>query len=209
MSEHEPTVDNVLYLHGFNSHPGSAKAELTRQACLQATPCPRFVAPALSHHPAQAWETACEAMASLSGPTLVIGSSMGGFLAIGLAREFDVSRLVLINPAVDPLRIACERMGSEIEHVETGEMFVIDESYAQAFRAQQGEVRHAERFLVLLGTDDEILDYRQTLDVMAGSRFIINEGDDHGLSRYPQLLPKVLAHGGLALPATFEAPVYA
>lgn len=209
MKDHVPTVDNVLYLHGFNSHPGSAKAELTRHACQQATPRPRFVAPALSHHPAAAWETACEVMASLSGPTLVIGSSMGGFLAIGLAREFDVARLVLINPAVDPLRIARERLGSEIEHVETGEMFVIDESYVEAFQAQQGEVVHAERFLVLLGTDDEILDYRQTLEVMAGSRFIINEGDDHGLSRYPQLLPRVLAHGGLTLPDAFKAPIYA
>ncbi|MFC0269312.1 YqiA/YcfP family alpha/beta fold hydrolase [Kushneria aurantia] len=204
MSDLVDPVDNVLYLHGFNSHPGSAKAELTRLACSQASPRPRFVAPRLSHHPAQAWQTAREVMAALAGTTLVIGSSMGGFLAIGLAREFEVARLVLINPAVDPLRVARERMGAEIEHVETGEIFIIDESYATALEAQQGQVVHPERMLVLLGTHDEILDYRQALAVLAGSQFVVKEGDDHGLSCYPRLLERIMAHGGLRLPADFD-----
>ncbi|SPJ34481.1 YqiA/YcfP family alpha/beta fold hydrolase [Kushneria phyllosphaerae] len=204
MNDHANAVDNVLYLHGFNSHPGSAKAELTRRACEQARPRPRFIAPALSHHPGPAWQTAQEVMSTLEGRTMVIGSSMGGFLAIGLARTHEVARVVLINPAVDPLKIALERMGSEIEHVETGEMFVIDESYADALREQQAEVVNTDRFLVLLGTEDEILDYRQALEMLDGSRFVINEGDDHGLSRYPELLTTVLAHGGLTLPEDFN-----
>ncbi|RKQ96277.1 hypothetical protein C7446_2869 [Kushneria sinocarnis] len=201
MNDHVRPVDNVLYLHGFNSHPTSVKAELTRRVCARAEPRPRFHAPWLPHRPQEAFDAALDALRSLRGRTLVIGSSMGGFLAACLARHEPVAAIAVINPAIFPSRIAVAYQGQSFENTWTGETFLIDSTHEQQARALEAVFASPAPSLVILGTADEVLDYREAMDAFQGSRFLLSEDDDHGLSRYPAFLPDVLAHGGLMLPA--------
>ncbi|OHV10051.1 YqiA/YcfP family alpha/beta fold hydrolase [Kushneria phosphatilytica] len=202
MSDQVRPVDNVLYLHGFNSHPTSVKAEMTRRVCAWAEPQVRFYAPWLSHRPQEAFDAALDALRSLRGRTLVIGSSMGGFLAACLARHEPVAAIAVINPAIHPSRIAMAYQGESFENTWTGETFLIDASHEQQARALETVFASPAPSLVLLGTADEVLDYREAMSAFEGSRFLLSEDDDHGLSRYPAFLPEVLAHGGLTLPAS-------
>ncbi|WP_106478675.1 YqiA/YcfP family alpha/beta fold hydrolase [Phytohalomonas tamaricis] len=201
MNDRIEAVDNVLFLHGFNSHPTSHKAMMTRRACEQALPQPCFSAPFLGHCPREALQTAEQALTELTGRTLIVGSSMGGFLATCLAERYDVAAIALINPAVRPSRIAAEMVGSAHENPFTGEQFVIEAHFEDDLKCLECHVpRMPERYLVLLSTQDETLDCRDAFALYRGSRFLISPGDDHGLSQYPAFVPAVLAHGGLTLP---------
>src|SRR5512146_2306606 len=92
----------LIYLHGFNSSPGSHKAQLLKrymqergmggQYC-----CPVLPVPGLQAIAAVEAEIARHARESVT----LVGSSLGGFDSTFLAERHDL-RAVLINPAVRP-----------------------------------------------------------------------------------------------------------
>ncbi|MCM2132109.1 YqiA/YcfP family alpha/beta fold hydrolase [Larsenimonas rhizosphaerae] len=194
------TVDHVLYLHGFNSHPSAWKSEMTRKACALATPRPDFHAPHLIPRPGEAFAIAEAAFRALPGRTLVIGSSLGGFVGLGLAERFDVEALVLINPAVRPSMLASQWVGTTHENPYTGDACFIEPAFVDELKALEvTSPRRMERCLAIYGTADDTLDYREAEQLLKGSRTLLSEGDTHGLDRYADFLPTVLAQGGLTL----------
>lgn len=202
-------VDGVLYLHGFNSGSDSPKARLMRAACARiehrgaALPC---LTPQLPHRPRAALDVAEAALAELGPNTLLVGSSMGGFLATCLAERHDLAA-VLINPAVQPVRLVGEWLGADFVNDYTGERFVIEAVHRDELaELVPGRRLSPERYLLLIGSADETLDCRDALGAYAGCRTLIVPGGDHGFSHLADHLPAVLAHGGHRL-ETSPAPV--
>lgn len=205
-----PAVDGVLYLHGFNSGSDSPKARLMREACArlrhrgQGLPC---LTPQLPHRPRAALDAAEAALASLGPNTLLVGSSMGGFLATCLAERHALAA-VLINPAVQPARLVGEWLGADFVNAYTGERFVIEAAHRDELAALLPARLTPERYLLLLGTADETLDCRDALTAYAGCRTLIQPGGDHGFGQFASHLPAILAHGGQHLepgPAAFAS----
>lgn len=199
---HRPApVDGVLYLHGFNSGSGSPKARLVREACAlidhqgRELPC---LAPQLSHRPRAALAIAEAALQELGSNTLLVGSSMGGFLASCLAERFDLAA-VLINPAVRPARLVEEWLGVDFVNEYTGERFIIETLHHDELSELMPARLAPERYLVLIGSADETLDCRDAFNAYAGCRTLIVPGGDHGFSQLADYLPAVLAHGGHSL----------
>jgi len=108
----DEAVVHLFYLHGFASSPESGKADdLRARLALLGLPlhAPDFNAPdfsslTVSRMLGQVWS----AMAALPpGPVGLIGSSLGGFVAIHAAASqaadsaHPIARLVLLAPAVD------------------------------------------------------------------------------------------------------------
>ena len=97
----------VLYLHGFASSPHSSKAtffaeKLASKGINMVTPDlnePDFSTLTVSRMLKQAGD----AIDAGSGPLALIGSSLGGFVAVqaALAHAVRVQRLVLLAPALD------------------------------------------------------------------------------------------------------------
>jgi predicted esterase YcpF (UPF0227 family) len=54
-----------------------------------------------------------------------------------------------------------------------------------------------ERYLLLVETGDEVLDYRQAVSRYAGARQVVIEGGDHSLQSFPRHLPLILEFAGL------------
>lgn len=191
-------VDGVLYLHGFNSGSESPKARLMRAACARISHrggTLKCLTPQLPHRPRAAIETAETALDSLGPNTLVVGSSMGGFMATCLAERFGLPA-VLINPAVAPARLVDEWQGTEFVNQYTGERFVIEALHRDELEALLPARLSPERYLLLLGTADETLDCRDAFRTYAGCATLIQPGGDHGFSQLADFLPAVLAHGG-------------
>lgn len=203
-----PVVDGVLYLHGFNSGSDSPKARLIRAACAQiahrgeALPC---ITPQLPHRPQSAFDVAEAALHALGPNTLVVGSSMGGFLATCLAERFDLAAVV-INPAVRPTRLVAQWLGVDFVNQYTGERFIIEAAHRDELTALLPDRLTPERYLLLLGSADETLDCRDAFRAYAGCRAIIQPGGDHGFSRLAEYVPAVLAHGGHGL-TQLPAPI--
>ncbi|WP_251976905.1 YqiA/YcfP family alpha/beta fold hydrolase [Salinicola avicenniae] len=200
---HEPPrepVEGLLYLHGFNSGSASPKAQLIREACATLAAARgqplRCLTPHLSHRPKQALAQASEALSELGDNTLLVGSSMGGFLATCLAEEHALPA-VLINPAVKPARFVADYLGQTLVNDYTGESFMIESAHHAELTAMQWcRILHPERYLLLLGSADETLDCRDALRTYAGCRTLIHPGGDHGFSELARYLPALFAHGG-------------
>jgi predicted esterase YcpF (UPF0227 family) len=187
----------ILYLHGFNSAPASHKA-LQLAAAMQARGLgAKFVCPALPHRPQAAVGVIEDELARLRphGVTLV-GSSLGGFYATYFAEKYDL-RAVLINPAIAPYAGLESYLGMQ-QNLYTGERYELTRADLNGWRALAVERVDPERYLLLLETGDEVLDWRAAARKYEGARSAIRDGGDHTLRSFPEHIDRILAFAGLA-----------
>ena len=183
----------LLYLHGFNSSPQSHKAQLISQYmsdnhCLDQLLCPQI--PSVPEEARLFLEQMVEE--TLESYTLSFaGSSLGGYYATYLAEKYSGSA-VLINPSVKPYETLRAYLGENKFYFDEG-CWEFDESHIQQLEVMKvDEITDAQRYLVLLQTGDETLDYREAELQYINSECIIEQGGDHsfvGLERY---IPKIM-----------------
>lgn len=187
----------LIYLHGFNSSPASHKAQLLQQR--SATYGERaFYAPQLSPEPKAAVATIKNHLqAHAQQEITLVGSSLGGYYATYLAQTFGL-RAVLLNPAVRPYDLLREELGQQ-RNFHTGECYEFTESHLQALADLEVEtLSHPERFLLIVETGDEVLDYRHAVEKYPGAEQIVIPGGDHGLQSFAQHLDKIVMFAGWA-----------
>ena len=195
-------ASGVLYLHGFNSGAGSPKGVLMRRACeALGVPC---ITPQLPHRPGAALALAESRLVELGERPLVAGSSLGGFLATCLAERHDLDG-VLINPAVRPADLVAEWVGERFANEHTGEHFTIGRQHLAELASLTPVAVTPERYLLLLGSADEVLDAAHAFTLYRGARTLLHPGADHAFTVLSRHLPAVLAHGGHALPPEWQA----
>ena len=185
----------ILYLHGFCSSPASLKARLLADTLAARGLGQRLFCPALSHIPDDAIAQA-EAIIADQGQSLtLVGSSLGGFYATWLAEKHDL-QAVLINPAVVAPVSLDEFIGTQT-NLYTGESFEFTPVHIEQLRALEAARLTPERYLLMVETGDEVLDYRHAVARYAGCRQIVLEGGDHSFTHFPDLLPQLLEYCGL------------
>jgi predicted esterase YcpF (UPF0227 family) len=175
----------LVYLHGFNSSPRSHKAQvMQRYAAEQGV---EFVCPAL---PPLADDAIREIEKLPMKKVYLIGSSLGGFYATYLAEKHAL-RAVLINPAIDPHVGLRAYLGPQ-NNLHTGEPYELTEAHLAQWKKLYVPRVAPSRYLLLVETGDEVLDYRQALARYAGAAQIVVQGGDHSLQSFPQHLPRIL-----------------
>jgi hypothetical protein len=195
-------VTSIVYLHGFRSSPASGKAtELVRQVgALPAAIRPRLHVPALAPAPAAAvagvaaWIAANvpEPAASLT----LVGSSLGGFYATHLAERFG-SRAALINPAVRPYDDLQAYLGAQT-NLYTGEVFEVTPAHFAELRALAvPRVTQAARYLLLVQSGDEVLDWREAVAFYGGAHQLVQGGGDHTFQDFAEQVPALLRFAGV------------
>ena len=187
----------LIYLHGFNSSPGSHKAQLLKRYMDERGFGERYRCPALpvSARRAVALVEAEIALHERASITLV-GSSLGGFYATYLAERHDL-RAVLINPAVYPHEDLRAYLGVQ-RNLYTHEQYQLTEEHLRQWEKLYLPSVRPQRYLLLVETGDEVLDYRLAVKKYAGAREVIVEGGDHGLKSFPEHIPMVLEFAALA-----------
>ncbi len=184
----------ILYLHGFNSSPQSHKAQVLGRYLAERGLGQRYACPAL---PPFASEAVREIERSLpAGPVCFVGSSLGGFYATYLAEKHDL-KAVLINPAVEPHAGLRAYLGPQ-KNLHTGEPYQLTEAHLRDWERLVVPRVTPSRYLLLVETADEVLDYRQALRRYAGCQQIVVEGGDHSMRTFPQHLPRILEFAGHA-----------
>ena len=189
----------ILYLHGFNSTPGSHKAQ-TLHAYMKAREIEHLYAcPELPHYPLDAVRVIEELLARHGArQTTLIGSSLGGFYATHLAEKHDC-RAVLIQPAVSP-HVGLKALLGPQRNLYSGEAYELTAAHLEALHSLAVERIDPERYLLLLETGDEVLDWREAALKYAGARAAVREGGDHTLRSFPEHIPRILRFAGVALP---------
>lgn len=186
----------LVYLHGFNSSPASHKAQVLK-AWLEGRGLGHLYAcPALPDTPAEAIRAIEQAVAGIPARRLTfVGSSLGGYYATYLAERLGC-RAVLINPAVTP-HIGLEAYLGPQKNLHTGAPYELTRAHLDGWRALQVERVDPERYLLLLETGDEVLDWREAARKYEGARMSVRDGGDHSLQGFPDHLPRILAFAGL------------
>jgi len=187
-------LDTVFYLHGFHSSDQSHKAIITRDWCNKHYPKLRVEVPLLPNTPDHCLRFLDDYIPERCNPLgdkiAFIGSSMGGFLANYLAERYGCAA-VLINPAVYPHRLLMDFLGPQVNPY-TGVEFSLDETMVASLESLLvTRMQRPERRMVLLQTNDEVLDYREAESYYASSNLLIEQGGDHSFQRYERHLPAI------------------
>ncbi|MBV9189310.1 MAG: esterase [Betaproteobacteria bacterium] len=183
----------IVYLHGFNSSPQSHKAQFLKRYMEERGLGRDYSCPALpvSAHAALAL---IEATVEGRGPVCYLGSSLGGFYATYMVEKRG-GKAVLINPAIDPHVGLRAYLGPQ-KNLYTGEPYKLTEEHLEEWRAAYVPKLTPSRYLLLVETGDEVLDYRRAVERYAGAEQVVVQGGDHSLQSFPQQLSRIFAFAG-------------
>ena len=178
----------IVYLHGFNSSPRSHKAQVLERYLTEHGLGHEYVCPAL---PPLAREAIGQIEKLPLGPGVcLVGSSLGGYYATYLAEKHKLTA-VLINPAIDP-HIGLRPYLGEQKNLHTGEPYELTEAHLRDWEAFYAPRITPRRYLLIVETGDEVLDYRRAIERYAGAAQVVIPGGDHSLQSFPQHLPRIL-----------------
>jgi len=187
----------IAYLHGFNSSPRSHKAQLLGRYLAGRGLAAHYACPALPPLAGEAIAVIESLMARHAGaPFCFVGSSLGGHYAAHLA-EKHAAKAVLINPAIDPHAGLRACLGEQ-KNLHTGEPYQLTEAHLRAWQALRVARITPSRYLLLVETGDEVLDYRKAVERYRGAEQVVIQGGDHSLQSFAQHLPRILGFAGLA-----------
>ena len=177
----------IVYLHGFNSSPQSHKAQVMQRFMAERGLAHEYACPAL---PPLAGDAMKAIQPLVSKKPCLIGSSLGGFYATYLAEQHGL-RAVLINPAIDP-HIGLRAYLGPQQNLHTGKPYELTEAHLAQWKRLYVPRITPQRYLLIVETGDEVLDYRKAVERYAGAEQLVIPGGDHSLQSFPQHLARIL-----------------
>jgi len=190
----------LIYLHGFNSSPASHKAQLMKAHLEGRGQGHLYACPELPDTPLEAIgtiEAIVEENSDGRDPAKItfLGSSLGGFYATYLAEKLGC-RAALINPAIRP-HVGLESYLGTQRNLHTGRPYELTRAHLEGWRDLVVERIDPEKYLLLLETGDEVLDWREAARKYEGARSAIRDGGDHSLRSFPEHIGRILAFAGM------------
>jgi len=174
----------ILYIHGFTSCGLGNKSRLLQEYFGRE----RVLAPDLPDQPLAV--VAClEELIGQYDIRLLVGSSLGGYFATWLKGKHDIPA-VLINPAIAPYLLLEDYLGSH-QGCNGRRVEVTPDTLAALRGLHRPVLRDDERYLVLLQTGDQILDYRHAAACYAGKDIVIEQGGNHRFDNLSDYLPRI------------------
>jgi predicted esterase YcpF (UPF0227 family) len=185
-------ITHLLYLHGFRSSPGSAKARQVAARVRERHPQVTWWCPQLPPSPKEAMAMVMQGIDRWPAAAMgVIGSSLGGFYATCVAQDKGC-KAVLLNPAVHPARDLAGYIGEQAAWHDPGEHFFFEPRFIEELRALEcGPLTHPENCFALIAKGDEVLDWREMTGRYPGAAIELLEGGDHALSDFDRHIDAV------------------
>ena len=182
---------NIIYLHGFQSSTLSIKGQFIQAFCQNQH---HVHLPDLNMPPQQVLAHV-SAMIECLDQVVLIGSSLGGFYATQLVAKHAVPA-VLINPAMRPWQLFHDLFGAELPYVVNAQWTLDQTQLDQLEQMAVPFVQDADKILVLLQQDDEVLDYREAqryYSNAAHQSMIITEANgNHAMDNFADKIPMAL-----------------
>jgi predicted esterase YcpF (UPF0227 family) len=178
----------VMFIHGFASCGVGNKSTVLRQWF----GTDQVLSPDLPADP-DAAIAAADALLQTEDIDLLVGSSLGGYYATWLGSQHGCPA-VLINPSIRPYQTLASYIGRQRWWCRDEEFDWTREHLEALHRYRVGQA--GAPCLVLLQSDDEVLDYRHARDYYHEQRVIIEMGGNHrfeNLEDYQSLIERFRA----------------
>lgn len=179
----------LLYLHGFSSTGASSKATQLRELL---TPIKVLRPSYPSHRPSEAIPyLECYIYQHFGQqPLKIIGSSLGGFYAQYFASVHKNSKIIMINPALQPQLTLQAFIGSNTNIV-SRERFEFSQQDCDtlALYDVNGE-NLTGRCILLLDESDEVINYQYAAGKYQGiGKVFVFPGGSHGFDHLQESIP--------------------
>lgn len=177
----------ILFLHGFASSGSGNKSAALKVWFGEG----EVLAPDLPVAPGQSMAL-LESLLATEAFDLLVGSSLGGYYADCLNGRHAIPS-VLINPSTRPFETLAPYVGEQ-RRWPAGPTFLWEACYLRELRALYRQRPGAmERYLVLLQTGDEVLDYRLAMERYQGQQVMVEPGGNHRFENLHDYLPAIAA----------------
>lgn len=183
----------TLYLHGFLSHPNSAKPKLLRKAHEKIGK--PFIAPELYTSPKEVAELLTELTKEelKGGPIDVIGSSLGGFYAAWAKENLPVNRAVLLNPALGNWgKVNFQPGWHKVSGIDR-KMYVCPDFMIQLEKMLIKDLKQPQDYLSLISLKDEVLDPTQSLDFLKDTNIVLVPDGDHRITDFAPHVEEIMS----------------
>lgn len=166
----------MIYLHGFNSTKDSETAKKLLKHF------PELITISYNYIDPDVAEKEIDELVKkhTRDDLMMIGSSLGGFWALYFAQKY-LSRAVVFNPSIYPSQTLKKYIG-KVKNYSTGEEKVLTEFHVDAYKHYEKPIKIGVPRTLVLGVNDEVLDYRIASKLMSGIANIIHVDEKHRLS---------------------------
>ena len=179
----------IIYIHGFGGSGEGIKAKAFRKYFKGINE--KFIAPSLSYIPTLAIKTLEELIDSYQDDEVyLIGSSLGGYYATYLSNMNQVKKIVLINPATKSY-ITLKRALGKAPSFYDGSNFEWNTNHLKSLEKLNTNNFYKNKFMVLLQSGDELLDYKDALEKYDGAKIIVQEGGNHSFEGIDNYFEKI------------------
>ncbi len=176
-------MSKILYLHGFASC-GEGNKSLLLKSYFGAE---HVIAPDLPPSPLDAITLIEEILGSTKIDTL-IGSSLGGYYATMMAEKYRM-KAILLNPSTRPWETLAAYTGWQKRFCDE-EVFEFKPVYLEQLKTLQ-TAPDKGRYLVLLQSGDEVLDYAKAQSFYNRHKVIVESGGNHRFENLDEYLSMV------------------
>ena len=149
----------VIYIHGFNSYKNSSTPRSIHKAAEVKVHEAYYHSDRMFPEILDSLKAQIAKITAGENPAILIGTSLGGFLADQLSDEPNVAAVVMINPVVD----ACAELHKDIYQGEmtnpiNHETYLVTPELAESYRAARDVRGNGVRRYLVLSDHDELLD---------------------------------------------------
>ncbi|MDR2225015.1 MAG: esterase YqiA [Providencia sp.] len=182
----------LLYIHGFNSSPLSAKANSLKQWIEANYPHINMIVPQLPNFPAQAEMMLDEIIQQHRHDHIgLVGSSLGGYFSIWFSERYHLPSVV-VNPAVRPFDLLQDYLGVNINPY-THEQYVLEPKHIGELKSLHIEQLSAfHRIWLLQQMGDEVLDYREAVTYLSKCKQTVEPDGNHAFIGFDAYFSQII-----------------
>lgn len=175
----------IYYIHGFNSYKGSSTPKKLRQALGMEVQELYYASQQTFEEIMTDLRAQYDASNAAHEPSVIAGTSMGGFFADQLCDMPDVMAVVMINPVVDPVEVLSkETFLGEQENFITHEKYMFSKAIAETYGSYRDMRKVDVRRFLMVAAHDELLDASVSEAYWGGCSRIIRLEGGHRLTDF-------------------------